>query len=1109
MNAAYRLMGNFPSRGFGDSLSSADFTSGAAIVTGTDARLPMNGVPRTRTPQKVGEVTEAYHAFEIHPLSFGQLTVMYSATGAMMQATGATRPCSYTNAATWVGEDAPAYVSGDDAMCSVLRYNDFVTLQELWVLPRDVTTLPSKPWNEDAGITLEYAFPAPVSNEMLRSLLAHYWRSASLQFFGPWDSGKKTACLYRDDLIMQHIANRDRNLTVCISDVDDCHALVPQAKGFLWQVILKNLPVQVRNITSMAAAVPLQHAHSLYRDAAVCVVYPAAEAAFNLTNGKFPALEADEDAFMQMVLTGRMGMLLEKVYSRFQAETGKTAVDECPFMADYDLALSLYRIEHAADDWALLSNWYAAQCHLSQRHEIHGRFAARLLQDVDAFVKARLEGREEEVAGLLLSQKDRYRSLMSLKLQGFLWEKAIYNEDDSTVPGKIVFACQGEGATVFFTEYPAAQAQPEDPHAANSMASLTAGILQAYCLASPLSDAQVQQLAKVTPVWRQQAALSRVMEDYVKSYEAAFPQDRIRLLQLSTQYLDADAQMKLALDMMGNTRLDSPVTEAECKAILAVRPLLKDAAASQEKLTDYYVALYCRHFADLTPVCKVASALRADTTAALCRIFTQAPGRDLQLNEQAHAFVLGAGDSLISFARDAAGVESAYREYLSHQLTASVDRGENLYGWIVAAINRSLPTRLYQDAGTREAFLFWCSRQVMDYTLNFAAGWKKLPEDDAFARLFKLAKENSPVFTDAMPKVIATYETLLQADVPGAQKQAQQLAPYLHGIPDGSLLQQSTSLYISVLLQGEFQRMGFWQVMNRKDIYAHIQRSGALPRQIFDEDTKSEAVRAIRREVMTIQQPLQYRALLNTYTSAENLFKRSVSLPAILTDNTLSVLWHDAVARCFYEQFDGFFQACQTIDNVRTLMEVADSMVGVRQKIYDSVTGRIIRLLMDVQVFIGSLPEERVLIAKVMERANMLRSTQSAKAIDLVRTECEGQLGREVFFIRRVALCLLHSVTLQGINWNNFLYQMQPEMEGMLHSPYAAGSLPLLSMIGAALRVFEVNPTADDLMFNFAQYLRTDDTMAVYTAAVRKDQKSMAVYFPSLQGSASLNAWLG
>lgn len=1112
MNAAYRLMGNFPSRGFGDSLSSADFTSGASIVSGTDARLPMSGAPRTRLPQMPGEVAEAYHAYEIHPLSFGQLTVMYSATGSMMQANGAaTRPCSYTNAVTWTGDGVPAYVSADEAMCSMLRYNDFVTLQELWVLPKDVSTLPAKSWVEDASIRLDYSLSAPASDAMFRSLLAHYWRAASLQFFGPWDSGKRMFCLYRDDLLMQHIANRDRNFTVCISYEDDCQQLVPQAKGFLWQMILKHLPKQIRNITSMAAAVPQQHAQSLYRDAAMCVVYPSADAKFDFTCSKFPALDADEDRFMQQVLAGNMGMLLQKMHTRYAAATFKMLVDECSFMADYDLALALYRVENAQDDWTLLSNWYAVLTHLHQRHEIRDDLAARVMQDVDEYVAARLRGREDEIVQLLTGQTDRNTALMAVRLQSFLWRKAVYSTGvTGELASRITLLCQGKANAPFFPELPSAQTVPENESAVQRMAALVSGVLKTHHMESRLNNQQVQQILKVTPAYRQSKPVADAMAIYLSAHQDKHPEDRIRLLQLATQYLNADDQAALALKMLAG-RLDTPVTEDECKAIGSIWPLLKDPASIQKALNEYIAALYVRYFDDLTVVSRSVALLHTDTTGALVSVFTEEPGRSMRIEEQNFSQVLGQNDKsecLLASAKNLPEVEKAYRTYLTHHLAQSVQSEESLYGWFVRMINRSLPTRLYVKQQDREAFLGWCTQLVMDYTLDFAQKAKHLPEEDSFGRMLKQAEQKSPVFAQRIPKVLDVYEGLLQAGAPNAERQAQQLAPYLTGIRSGTLLQQVTSMYISVLLQNELQKANFWQVMNRKDIIGHIQRTGALPKQIFDKETRQVAASCIRRELAAITQPLQYRQLFNSYASAENLFKRSVTIPDFQTDATISVMWHEVAALAFLEQFEGFFRACESIDDARVLIEVAENTVGVRKRVNEIMTGRIIRLLLDVQGLLGALPDEKELFSRVVERAVSLRMTQSDKAMQLVRHECEAVLSKETNFVRCVGVTLMHSVVFNGYNWRSFLLRLVPNMDDMMHNPYAAANLPLLAVVSGVLKLFERTQTQDNLLQNFVHYLKADVNMAPYTVAVRKDQKMMAQYFPGYENSASLRAWL-
>ncbi len=1109
MYAAYRLMGNFPSRGFGDSLSSAEFTSGASIVSGTDARLPMSGVTRTRSPQSPGEVTEAYHAYEIHPLSFGQLAVLYSATGTMMQANGAsTRPCTYTNAVTWAGADVPASVTADADMCSMLRYNDFVTLQELWVLPKDANILPTKEWVEDRALRLEYAPPAPFSDAMLRSLLAHYWRTATLQFFGPWDSGKRMNCRYQDDLLLQHISNRSRNFTVCISAEDDCQALVPQAKGFLWQMALCKLPPQVRNITSMAAGVPFQHARSLYRDAAMCVVYPTPEASFDFTCGKFPPLAEDEDRFMQQMLQGNQGELLKRMHARYAAGTGKYGIDECSFMADYDLALALFRLERATDVWALMTLWYEVQQHLTQRHEVRDDLLAQVMQDVDDDVAARLKNREAEAAQLLVNQKDKASMLTATRLQSFLWEKVLYSAGKGgAVPACIVRICQDNDG-VFFTELPAAQELPVSELAAQRMAALVLEVQRGRRMAVKLTNQQVQQLLRITPIYRQNRQLSEAISIFLTEYQNRHPDDRIRLLQLSSQYLDVDSVAAEAFKMLG-TRTETPITEEEGRAIGSVWPLLTDTRQVQAALADYIAKLYERYFDSLSMVNSIANMLKVDTTDALVYVFTQRPASELRLHEQNFHHVLGQNNAaacLLAHAHNLPAVDAAYRQYLVQQLQDSVRHGESLYGWIVTIINLSLKTRLYARMQDRDDFLTWCTRLVLEYTLDYAKNIRQLPAEESFSRVLKLATTGDRVFAEHNTQVLEAYEALLQAGAPNAERQAQQLAPYLTGIRLGSRMQQVTSTYISALLQNELQKDHFWPVMNRKDIVQQIQRAGVAPSQIFDPATRSVAMQTIHGELAPLTQPMQYQMLYEEYRSEEGRFLRNFG-SAYQGDQTIRNMWKSALQQAFMERFDGFYQACQSIDEARRLMGVADH-IGMRLRVNESAAGKIIIRLGELQDFVSTLPDERSLFARVVEKANILRGAQSEKALSLMREECSGLMEQERIFMRLAALSLMHSVVFNGYNWRSFLRMLAPEMDDMMHNPYAHGSLPLLAVISGVLRLFERTQTADNLLQSFVHFLKRDANMAAYTAAVRKDQKAMALYFPGLENSGSLMAWL-
>ncbi|MGN0971544.1 MAG: hypothetical protein ACI4OY_06280, partial [Aristaeellaceae bacterium] len=338
MKAVHRVMGNFPARGYGVSLSTPGFSYAARTVSGSNARLPQSDAGIGRVRVSTAQVTEAYHAWELHPMAYGIPAAFRSATVTVRGA----RACSYTDIAVPAGEDVPALASQEELLAHVMRFCAFMPAEEFWALDRRTTTLHMDAWAEDAASVLTLPRPVPMTEDFRRALTAHFWRCAALQFFGPWRNAAHDALCYASDPVLASLCARPRNITLCLGGEDGCDSITALARAFLWQELLPKLPPAVQNIASMAAAVPLQYAASMYADAALCVVYPNGQGRLCFHPGREDCclpITGEESQMMAAVMREPGMPWMNPVAEAFCRLRGMPAslADHCEIKADYDL----------------------------------------------------------------------------------------------------------------------------------------------------------------------------------------------------------------------------------------------------------------------------------------------------------------------------------------------------------------------------------------------------------------------------------------------------------------------------------------------------------------------------------------------------------------------------------------------------------------------------------------------------------------------------------------------------------------------------------------------------------------------------------------------------
>lgn len=1095
MKAEHRLMGNFPSRGYGVSLSSPGFNSIHRIVSGSNARLSLNDTGIGHVRESTVQVVEAYHAIELHPLSYGALAAFRSATVAIKGA----RACSYTDIAVPAGDDVPAWASMNSFTKDVLRFNGFIPVDTFWSIGKDTTALPTGEWTEADPSVLTLPRPVPMSEGFRRSLLAHYWRCASLQFFGPWKTLHHDLLLYASDPVLAPVAAGKKNITLCMGAENSCDDITPLARAFLWQELLLKLPPAVQNIASMAAAVPLQQTASMYGDAALCVVYPVGqgEICFLPAQDRYLRIEKAEEQLIDAVLADPSMPWMNPLAEAFCRLRGWSAeaADQCELKADYDLCLTMWKILHADQTpKALLTDWYALRQHLLKRHRLTDAETDTVLAALEPTLLDRLTADGGSALAQSLSGED--RTCVNRTLLAFLWERTLHcpEAQHSRLAG-LTSVCQHPAASAFFTSFTVGQGPQADPDAEayKRQASLLQDILCRYYLQDglpgPLTDALLKDKALYTGNGHTHGAL----QHYFRAFIRLHPDWQARFLPLTTAYLPpAEAVSGVISHMRQQEQLPSG-EDLRC---------LRDSFCGDclDQLNDYYSDLFQR--APFGPVTQMIAAIGQDATAAICQYLNQTVVPDP--DDETLKLLL---DHQVPY--QPKRVQASLYAYIQHAMTCRL--GLLPEPWISPFMQHTLSVHRiahtqFQQAGMADNLLKdmerWFTRETAQWLIRLYTDHPCLPEAQyAFNVLLS--------YLDLQPDaVLQLYDRLLQAGVPGAEAQLDRLldSPRVLDVSPAGI--PRVVKYIHQVLQGRLIQA--WQ---RTSLPDGLKQQQPLIRffDLSDADLGSEALAAASNAVQnSCRQLTTAQAWIQFMPQYDSQLQQTAQLLRHATGRLVGIL-SGRVQECFTQALPTVLETLDTLEDAERLFAFLRKLGGgVDTRSAGSKEEQYLALLATIGQRLKA-PEGLV----PRQAFELLRQLLSHHPTESVCTACRNtptSMDADVPYPIHVWQALMRSIHQQGIDWDTYLTTLQPTAKRQCAKPLAEESLPLLGTISASLSVLYHGQgilNADGFVVNFygdfVNWLRYTAPYSAYTAKIARNPGTV---FVGSELAAPLQPWL-
>ena len=613
MHAYHRLTGDFPKRGYGNTLRTPGFPEDGPVLTGTAPRL---GHPAAMQPRpQDGSIVERFGTWELLSLAYGQMAVVHSSLVASTQG----REHSYMDAVV-----ASEAVQQSD----LLLFNGFETPEDFWNMEKGATSMPASDWTKDSPAMLDNAndqgealYTAPEGDALL-CLLARYWHAASMQFFGPWDSDEThNQFLYNlpdTPDVVQQMMEAPSSLMAILYD----HAYHPMqiraTKSFFYKTLIANLPHEVQGIATISAGCTASSLNQ-FTGSAMLVVPPAednGQANVDLRPGfeRISSASADELALIRLILQSHKGLkavpFLQPLQEVCQLAYGALNADR--LAADWQLLLCLCRIDKETDAVKLVQQWYLLNSLLRDRHiskeesdEVAERRCNEWMHPVDMLVLHRLGLDKEQPAAKLKAlgaQFDREKYLLI-----FFWRKAMtIIGDDERVAGlqTLNASCQTPRNQFFISSILRGSKNPEEDFAA--AAPILKKVLALYYADGTLDEKHInllllQEKKNGTTVLKINNATRLVVQEYlrgelsayVRGQRAAFPDEEmdyaLYLLPLTMAFQPEDAPLEYAVEHATSSRATRLLTQRECAQIHTALEQLDDKRACELLLCRYVV----------------------------------------------------------------------------------------------------------------------------------------------------------------------------------------------------------------------------------------------------------------------------------------------------------------------------------------------------------------------------------------------------------------------------------------------------------------------------------------------------------------------------------------
>ena len=234
--------------------------------------------------------------------------------------------------------DNVADLAGANLMIAAAERFDLLNVEDFMSIPGAtmIECSDSAVWDlQDADASLMDE-PFEISDEWRKTVLAHYWKQASIRAFS-----KNTPKTVRVNL------GKFSDNTI-----EEIETTISKAKKFFSSVIVPGLPRQVQNIASMAAgvncaadqcnlfsAIEFDITQGMYADETLCIDKPGIPRFYRLSPGELE--------FITEVSNGAIPAVVQRVFDLYKTRVNDNELTETtvPFMADYRVWYSLYCYE--------------------------------------------------------------------------------------------------------------------------------------------------------------------------------------------------------------------------------------------------------------------------------------------------------------------------------------------------------------------------------------------------------------------------------------------------------------------------------------------------------------------------------------------------------------------------------------------------------------------------------------------------------------------------------------------------------------------------------------------------------------------------------------------
>ncbi len=824
MRAYHRIIGDPPSRGFGSDISSVGFPGGNWATATTDRRLPpITGIPFFDAQFKSKEVlVETQSAYELQSLDFTHMSAVYSAEGMQsrnMQPYG--RPHGYSHIVALAADGADNTTQGTPL--DWLSFHGFLTLERFWAITPNETTYAISEWTPAALAYPQWERRLP--NGFIEALMIRYWRSATARAF--------TASQYCTPI------------RLCLGNEKNGKMIIELGKAFLRDCLLKALPRAAYHTLSVSMPVPVKQIQK-FEPTSLAILYPENilgnqdDTLFDVRNGFFVPLSPLESEFARQMINEGSFSEFDIMYKQCSSFVN-TAPENTPFMADYDIAWTLFRI--CRDDMLSRSEMVVLWRHLHQflceRHGLSPQQADSCLSVLERKWLDRLIGSDVPPT-------------LDMPGMEFLLCKALRDRDE-TVSGKVLQLLL-ENQMAFRTPFFAEALSKENLITTvdeRRLCAVAGTLLNKTCIDPPLTQEQLDVLyaPPFAGFCERNGIMRAVMEKFLIEFGDRRPDLTLFIMPLSLRYLDVTNVVRQVLERLIATAVHTLPGQSVCNGIRDVPNAFNDQNATL--FNEYIVRCFCAHQQDIDAfvcLCKWTERDMTDPLRSILNLDTQAPCPvqipmdNMMLNRLLHEV-----EPLIL---DKARVCEALYAYIGRMLEGADMSGENALAWLMHVDEDGV----LLDRSTR-------LRLILEYYGQWQASFGSPPSDPAYQILMGVLAHSDDSARSSCEKQInrikLMYDQLLAVQKGAVREQAIGLLPYFSSTIDTPELNKTHLEHLRKHLCDRWRKNEcyFASINEQRSDWC---KGNITPLELLDGNTKAAARELLSRTFGKALEPQQF-----------------------------------------------------------------------------------------------------------------------------------------------------------------------------------------------------------------------------------------------------------